>query len=294
MIQTDQAVGRGSGRGAWTLRKRGAVGLAGLVRPHQAARGCVERRRAGRESVAWCSACSHPAQPSSPACSLCAGSADACPSSSSAGTRGGSETRPGPAWPLCAAVSQACSRPCATRCVCVLVVRLGTPRSAPCSRPRRRIQRLVRQENWAVRVGWPATEANGGADALSRVFGRGGQPGFDRVAGGMEVWPEWLCRRRHPVGAAAHRFHRSLVVDVLGQEHTPGWRQEAASLRVCAPRIAPEHCLGSSRHPVVDAARGHRDGQGGCGPLPQAGQVPLVVRWSRGGHHPPTTKSGTS
>ena len=153
MIQTDQAVGRGSGRGAWTLRERGAVGLAGLVRPHQAARGCVERRRAGRESVAWCSACSHPAQPSTPTCSLCAGSADACASSSSAGTRGGSETRPGPAWPLCAAVSQACSRPCATRCVCVLVVRLGTPRSAPCSRPRRRIQRLVRQENWAVRVG---------------------------------------------------------------------------------------------------------------------------------------------
>ena len=189
MIQTDQAVGRGSGRGAWTLRERGAVGLAGLVRPHQAARGCVERRRAGRESVAWCSACSHPAQPSSPACSLCAGSADACPSSSSAGTRGGSETRPGPPWPLCAAVSQACSRPCATRCVCVLVVRLGTPRSAPCSRPRRRIQRLVRQENWAVWVGWPATEANGGADALTRVFGRGSQPGFDRVAGGVEVWP---------------------------------------------------------------------------------------------------------
>ena len=62
--------------------------LDGLVRPHQAARGCVERRRAGRESVAWCSACSHPAQPSTPTCSLCVGSADACASSSSAGASG--------------------------------------------------------------------------------------------------------------------------------------------------------------------------------------------------------------
>ena len=78
MIQTDQVVGGGSGREAWTLRERGAVGLAGLVRTHQAARGCVERRRAGRESVAWCSACFHPAQPSSPTCSLCSGSLSGC------------------------------------------------------------------------------------------------------------------------------------------------------------------------------------------------------------------------
>ena len=145
-----------------------------------------------------------------------------------------------------------------------------------------------------MRVGWPATEAIGGADVLSRVFGRGGQPGFDRVAGEVEVWPAG-CAGDATLSARQHTGSTRALSWTCSSGSTPldGARLAALLLRVCAPRIAPEHCLGSSRYLVVDAARCYRDGQGGCGPLPQADQVPLVVRWSRGGHHHTTTTSGT-
>ena len=288
MIQTDQAVGRGSGRRAWTLRERGAVGLAGLVRPHQAPRGCVERRRAGRESVAWCSACSHPAQPAArPARSVRTQRMRVPRVRQQARATG---PRRGPGLP------GLCAQPCPRRV-------LGPVRRAVCAcwwcgRAHPALRRVLGpgapSSAWRGRRTGPfgsdglSTEAIGGAVALSRVFGRAGQPGFDRVPGGMEVWPGG-CAGDATLSARQHTGSTGALSWTCSDRSTPldGARRLRA-LRVCAPRIAPEHCLGSSRHPVVDAARGYRDGQDGCGPLPRRARC----RWSCAGAAVGTTHDG--
>ena len=248
--------------------------LYGLLQTVKAARGWLLRRGTGRESVASCSTCSLPVPADSRTCSLCAGSPGSDTPSSSPGTPTGSKPVPDRTWQS--------ARPPPTRvtvlCDALSVVhmmRRGTTRSEPCSRLRRRIQRLVRQENWALRVHWLPTEANRTADALSRVFTRGGEPGFHPLDARLQL--EQAGRDGDASRPARQHSGSSGVSSARLEKMFLGWRQEESFLRAFASGIAPELFLGSSRHPLqmlLGATETDR------WLWPPAGQVPLVVRWA--------------
>ena len=240
MIQTDQAVGRGSGRGAWTLRERGAVaGWTGAAAPGSAWLCGAQAGWARVGGLVLGLLPPGPAQqPGLLGPLLCRAQRMRVPRVRQQARAAGPRRGPG--------LPGLCARPCPRRV-------LGPVRRAVCA---------CWWCGWAHpalrRVLGPAPHpAPGAAGELGRV-GRLACHGSQRRRGRTEqsVWAwqsaglrsgagwgggvaGWLCRRRHPVGAAAHRFHPSLVVDVLGQEHTPGWRQEAAYCCGSAPRGSP-------------------------------------------------------
>ena len=285
MIQTDQAVGRGSGRGAWTLRERGAVGLAGLVRMHQAARAVWSA--GGLGASRWPGARPAPTRPSPaprPARSVRAQRMRVPRVRQQART---ADPRRGPGLP------GLCARPCPRRV-------LGPVRRAVCAcwwggwaHPAlRRV--LGPGAVFSAPAPHPAPGAAGELDRAGRLACHGTQRRRGRTDQSVWAWRSaglrsgggwgggvagWLCRRRHPVGAAAHRFHPSLVVTCSGRS-TP--LDGARRRRPCgsAPRGSPLSTVWDPLAiPVVDAARNYRDGQGGCGPLPQAARC----RWSCAG-----------